>query len=30
MQKTTFKYSLEGQESERLIFRKITANDFET
>ena len=30
MQKTTFKYSLEGQESERLIFRKITSNDFET
>ncbi|MFZ4798019.1 MAG: GNAT family N-acetyltransferase [Bacteroidia bacterium] len=26
----TFKYSLEGEESERLIFRKITQNDFET
>jgi ribosomal-protein-alanine N-acetyltransferase len=25
---TTFKYSLEGQESERLIFRKITQDDF--
>jgi ribosomal-protein-alanine N-acetyltransferase len=30
MHKTTFDYSLEGQESERLIFRKITENDFET
>jgi [ribosomal protein S5]-alanine N-acetyltransferase len=27
---TTYKYSLEGQESERLYFRKITQNDFET
>lgn len=26
----TFKYSLEGEESERLIFRKVTQNDFET
>jgi [ribosomal protein S5]-alanine N-acetyltransferase len=28
--KKTFKYSLEGQESERLIFRKIEESDFET
>jgi RimJ/RimL family protein N-acetyltransferase len=27
---TTFKYSLEGQESERLLFRRITENDFDT
>ena len=27
--KTTFKYSLEGQESERLIFRKLVETDFE-
>ena len=26
----SFKYSLEGQESERLLFRKITEKDFET
>lgn len=26
----TFKYSLEGEESERLIFRKVTQDDFET
>jgi RimJ/RimL family protein N-acetyltransferase len=26
----TFKYSLEGQESERLIFRKIDESDFDT
>jgi [ribosomal protein S5]-alanine N-acetyltransferase len=26
----TFKYSLEGQETERLLFRKITEADFET
>lgn len=28
--KTTFKYSLEGQETERLLFRKITEQDFDT
>lgn len=28
--KTTFKYSLEGQESERLLFRRITEQDFDT
>jgi len=27
---TTFKYSLEGQETNRLLFRKITEQDFET
>ena len=27
---TTFKYSLEGQESERLLFRKITEEEFDT
>lgn len=27
---TTFKYSLEGQESERLLFRRIIEEDFET
>jgi RimJ/RimL family protein N-acetyltransferase len=27
---TTFKYSLEGQETERLLFRKITQDDFAT
>jgi len=30
MQEKTFKYSLEGEESERLVFRKITQDDFET
>jgi ribosomal-protein-alanine N-acetyltransferase len=28
--KTTFKYSLEGQETERLLFRRITEQDFDT
>jgi RimJ/RimL family protein N-acetyltransferase len=28
--KTTFKYSLENHESERLIFRKLVESDFET
>lgn len=28
--KTTFKYSLEGQETERLIFRKLLKSDFDT
>jgi ribosomal-protein-alanine N-acetyltransferase len=28
--KPTFKYSLEGQETERLLFRKITEQDFDT
>jgi RimJ/RimL family protein N-acetyltransferase len=27
---TTFKYSLEGQETERLLFRRITEQDFDT
>jgi RimJ/RimL family protein N-acetyltransferase len=27
---TTFKYSLEGQQTERLIFRKVEQSDFET
>lgn len=27
---TTFKYSLEGQETERLLFRRITEHDFDT
>jgi [ribosomal protein S5]-alanine N-acetyltransferase len=27
---TSFKYSLEGQESERLLFRRITEKDFDT
>lgn len=27
---TTFKYSLEGQETDRLLFRKITEQDFDT
>jgi [ribosomal protein S5]-alanine N-acetyltransferase len=27
---TSFRYSLEGQESERLLFRKITPDDFDT
>ncbi|MFY7734387.1 MAG: GNAT family N-acetyltransferase [Bacteroidia bacterium] len=28
--KTTFKYSLEGQETDRLLFRRITEQDFDT
>jgi RimJ/RimL family protein N-acetyltransferase len=28
--KPTFKYSLEGQETERLLFRRITEQDFDT
>jgi RimJ/RimL family protein N-acetyltransferase len=28
--KLTFKYSLEGQETERLLFRRITEQDFDT
>ena len=28
--KTTFKYSLEGQETDRLIFRKLVVSDFDT
>jgi hypothetical protein len=28
--KTTFKYSLENQESERLIYRKLVEQDFDT
>ncbi|MEY4877137.1 MAG: hypothetical protein RL708_2286 [Bacteroidota bacterium] len=28
--KTSFKYSLEGHESERLVFRKLVESDFET
>lgn len=30
MIQTTFKYSLEGQESDRLLFRKVEETDFET
>lgn len=28
--KTTFKYSLEGQETDRLLFKRITEQDFDT